>query len=80
MKYEEISENYFSNIYGNKYYSINDAKKIGYIREELEKNKEKLNEREYCSLVTSLMYTADRIANTVGHFEHYLKKAIRYKF
>ncbi len=74
LKYEEISENYFSNIYGNKYYSINDAKKIGYIREELEKNKEKLNEREYCSLVTSLMYTADRIANTVGHFEHYLKK------
>jgi len=45
LKYEEISENYFSNIYGNKYYSINDAKKIGYIREELEKNKEKLNEK-----------------------------------
>lgn len=74
VPYSKIKQNYFSKIYGGKYYSINDSKKIGYIRDEIEKNKDKLNEREYCSLVTSLMYTADRVANTVGHFEHFLKK------
>jgi len=74
LKYEKITENYFSNAYGGKYYSINDAKKIGYIRDEIEKMKSELNDREYHSLLTALMYTADRIANTVGHFEHFLKK------
>lgn len=74
LKVEEIESNYFSDIYGDKYFSINDAKKIGYIRDEIEKEKEKLNEREYCALLTSLMYATDKIANTVGHFESYIKK------
>jgi adenine-specific DNA-methyltransferase len=74
LSYDNIEENYFSRIYGDKYYSVNDAKKIGFIREEIEKNKNNLNEREYYALITSLMYAADRIANTVGHFEHFLKQ------
>jgi len=68
-----LEENYFSRIYGNKYYSIHDAKKIGYIRDYIEENKKKYNEREYAVLITSLIYAADKIANTVGHFEHFLK-------
>jgi len=74
IPYKQIEENYFSNIYGGRYFSINDAKKIGYIREKIELEKENLNYREYCVLITSLMYFTDKIANTVGHFEHYLKK------
>lgn len=74
LNYEEIEENYFSNIYANKYFSLNDAKKIGYIREDIELIKGNLNEREYYILLTSLLYAADKIANTVGHFEAYLKK------
>lgn len=74
LKYVDIEENYFSESYAGKYYSLNDAKKIGYIREEIEQLKEELNYREYCVLLTSLMYSADKIANTVGHFEHFLKK------
>ena len=69
-----LTDNYFSKTYGNKYYSLNDAKKIGYIRDYIEENKDKYSEREFCYLVTSLMYTADRIANTVGHFESFLKR------
>lgn len=68
-----LEENYFSQTYGNKYFSKNDAKKIGYIRDKIEELKKSLSEREYFYLITSLMYTADRIANTVGHFESFLK-------
>lgn len=74
LKYNEIPANYFSEIYGGKYFSNNDAKKIGYIRDYLEEHRQELNYREFCILLTSLLYTADKIANTVGHFEHYLSK------
>ncbi len=67
---KKLSENYFSRVYGDKYFSTNDAKKIGYIRDRIDKTK--LNNREKNILLTSLMYAADKIANTVGHFEHFL--------
>lgn len=70
----KLEQNYFSRIYGDKYFSINDAKKIGYIRDLIEEDKKKLSKREYYALITSLMYATDKIANTVGHFEHYLSK------
>ena len=69
----DLQDNYFSEVYGGKYFAVNDAKKIGYIRDSIEENKE-LNEREKCYLITSLMYATDKIANTVGHFESFLKK------
>jgi adenine-specific DNA-methyltransferase len=70
---KKLDENYFSKIYGGKYYSNDVAKKIGFIRDLLEQTKENFNDREYAILVTSLLYSADKTANTVGHFEHYLK-------
>ena len=69
---DKLKDNYFSKIYGRKYFSISDAKKIGYIRDRIEK--EEINEREKSILLSSLMYATDKIANTVGHFEHYLSK------
>lgn len=69
-----LEDNYFSNIYGNKYFHINDAKKIGFIRDFIEDNKNALTLREYYYLITSLIYCADKIANTVGHFESFLNK------
>lgn len=73
IPYEEIEENYFSRIYGGKYFSINDAKKIGYIRDFLEQNRNSFLEREYYILLSILIFAADKIANTVGHFEYFLK-------
>lgn len=70
---DELEENYFSKIYGDKYYSQSDAKKIGYLRERIANIR--LTERERYILLTALMYTADKIANTVGHFEHFLSKS-----
>ena len=74
LNYSEINDNYFSEIYGNKYFSYNDAKKIGYIRDFIESNKKNYTEREYFILLTILLYATDKIANTVGHFEYFLKK------
>ena len=73
LPYDSIEENYFSDIYAGKYFSINDAKKIGFIRESIA-NDTTLTDREKSYLITSLMYATDKIANTVGHFESFLRK------
>lgn len=71
--YDEVEENYFSINFGNKYFGWADSKKIGNIREELESLKSSLNEKEYFILLASLLYSTDKIANTVGHYDAYRK-------
>ncbi len=70
-------ENYFSKNYGNKFFSMDVSKKIGSIREKIDKlyRDEKINLREKSILVTSLMYASDKIANTCGHYDAYREKA-----
>ncbi len=67
------SDNYFYKNFGGKYFSEKNAKKIGEIRDLIEKKNEnnELNEKEKNILLTSLMYAADRIANTCGHYDAY---------
>ena len=79
--FEKISldDNYFSNAYGNKYFSVEDARLIGYIRDYIEDNKPNYTEREYYYLIASLLYYTDKIANTVGHFESFLSKVPKTK-
>ncbi len=67
-----IKDNYFSDTFSGTYYSYEDAKRIGSIREHIENIKNTLTEREYYILLSSLLYSSDRIANTVGHFEAFL--------
>jgi adenine-specific DNA-methyltransferase len=71
---EDIEENYFSHNFGGKYFSYNSSKIIGFIRENIEENKENLTEKEYNILIASLLYSVDKIANTVGHYDAYFKK------
>lgn len=70
---DKIEENYFSDNFGGKYFSNNDAKLIGKIREEIEKTKKNISDREYCILLASLVYSMDKVANTVGHYDAYRK-------
>jgi len=70
-----IQTNYVSESYGNKYFEYYDSLKIGYIRDHIENNKANLNKREYSILVSSLLYSLDKSANTVGHYEAFFKKA-----
>lgn len=75
----ELEENYFSENYGDKFFDKLNAKLIGYIREDLENRKANLTEKESSVLLASLIYNIDKIANTVGHFDAYIKKPIKYK-
>ena len=78
-----LEDNYVSENYGDKYFRYEDAKLIGFIREELQQeyDDQVINEREFCILLASLLYSFDRCANTVGHYEAYIKgKEIRSEF
>lgn len=76
---ESLEPNYFSANYGGKYFDEISSRKIGFIRQDIEDNKDNLTEKEYCVLITSLIYNIDRIANTLGHYEAYIHKAIKPK-
>lgn len=67
-----INDNYFSDTFSGTYFSYSNAKFIGSLREHLETIKQKLTKREYYILLSSLLYSADKIANTVGHYEAFL--------
>lgn len=69
----EIQDNYFSENFGGKYFSNHDAKLIGEIREQIQALKKSLWDREYCILLASLVYSMDKVANTVGHYDAYRK-------
>ena len=68
-------ENYMSVNFGQKYFSNEVARKIGYIREQIDRlaKENKINQREEYILITSLIYAADKIANTCGHYDAYRK-------
>lgn len=79
----KLNSNYVSDNFGDKYFKMADAKLIGYIREDIEKEfiTGNINEKEYYILLASLLYSFDRCANTVGHYEAYIKgKEIRSEF
>lgn len=71
---DDLDDNYFSFSYGGKYFSHDNAKKIGYIREYLEEHKADYSPREHWILLTSLMFSTDKVANTVGHYDAFFQK------
>lgn len=66
-------DNYMSENFANTYFSYEDCKKIGFIRQDIEDRfiKGEINERERALLITSLLYGMDKIANTCGHYDAY---------
>jgi adenine-specific DNA-methyltransferase len=79
IKDEEIIDNYFSDSFGNKYFDYVTAKRIGYIREKIEERRIYLTDKEYNILLATLIYNIDKLANTLGHYEAYIKKDIPVK-
>lgn len=72
---EKLEENYVSENFGDKYFNRDDAKIIGKIREDLEENifNKKINDKEYFILLSSLLFSMDKVANTCGHYDAYRK-------
>jgi adenine-specific DNA-methyltransferase len=75
----EIDDNYFSLNFGGKFFDYDSAKILGYIREDIESRRNELTDKEYNILLATLIYNMDKIANTVGHFDAYIKKPIKPK-
>ncbi len=73
----KLKDNYMTDNFANTYFSRDDCAKIGYIREDIEKNykKKNINDRERAILITSLLYAMDKIAKTCGHYDAYRKGA-----
>lgn len=69
---ETDQDNYFSVHYGNTYFTLENARKIGAIREKIEQIAD--SEDEKAALITALLYATDKVANTVGHYDAYRKK------
>ena len=65
-------KNYFSEHFGGTYFTRENARKIGVIREEIDKIAEDKNEKSI--LICSLIYAVDKVANTVGHYDAFRKK------
>lgn len=72
---QNLDDNYFSFNFGNTYFSENNCRKIGFIRQDIEDKYMDgiVNNRERAILITSLLYAMDKIANTVGHYDAYRK-------
>lgn len=66
-------ENYMSRNFSDTYFSAEDCRKIGFIREDIEIQFSEglINARERALLITALLYAMDKIANTCGHYDAY---------
>ena len=71
-------QNYYSLNFGEKFFSLKDSIKIGTIRENIEnlQKTKAITTKEYYILLSSLLYSLDRVANTVGHYDAYRKNVI----
>ena len=70
-------ENYVSENFSDTFFSAVDCRKIGFIREDIENKykNDQINTRERAILITSLLYAMDKIANTCGHYDAYIRNA-----
>lgn len=76
MDYNDMDvgqDNYMSENFANTYFSLEDCRKIGFIRQDIEDKfvQGHINARERALLITSLLYAMDKIANTCGHYDAY---------
>jgi adenine-specific DNA-methyltransferase len=69
---EADSDNYFSEYFGSTYFTLENARKIGAIRDKIDEISK--DENAKAVLITSLLYAVDKVANTVGHYDAYRKK------
>ncbi len=71
-------DNYMYQTFHDTYFSSDVCRKIGFVRDDIEKKFQsgELNERERAVVVTSMIYAMDRISNTYGHYDSFIQHAI----
>lgn len=76
--HQSISEeNYMTENFADTYFSKSDCAKIGFIREDIERQYQLdlINDRERAVLIAALIYAMDSIAETCGHYDAYRQNA-----
>jgi adenine-specific DNA-methyltransferase len=75
LNHLKLQKGYCYKNFGGKYFTKENAGNIDAIREQVEilKNINKITNQEYYILLTSLLFAVDKIANTVGQYDAYLK-------
>lgn len=75
LDFAKIPPNYYMLSFGNLFFSELDSSIIGHIRDDLDLllRTGQITQKEFYILLTSLIYSADRVANTVGHYDAYRK-------
>lgn len=75
LKHKDLKSNYYAKAFGGLFFSKNDATKLGFIRDDLDTllHTKQITQKEFYILLASLIYSADRVANTVGHYDAYRK-------
>jgi len=68
---EDGITDYFTANFADTFFSKHNCMKVDYIRNNIESEFKKgiINSREHAYLITSLLYSMDKIANTVGHYD-----------
>lgn len=71
----EGKNGYMAENFANTFFSQENCRKIDYIRDHIEESfrQGRLEPRERCILIASLLYAMDRIANTCGHYDAWRK-------
>ncbi|MWV61325.1 DNA methyltransferase [Helicobacter saguini] len=80
---KNVESNYYELHFGNKFFSKLDSRMIGFIRDDLDMRLESksINQKEFYILLASLLYSVDKIANTVGHYDAFRKNvALKNRF
>ncbi|BCZ20049.1 D12 class N6 adenine-specific DNA methyltransferase family protein (plasmid) [Helicobacter sp. NHP19-012] len=82
---DHLEDNYYSKHFGGKFFSLLDAQKIGFIRSDIDRlrHTHAITQKEFYILLASLLFSVDKIANTVGHYDAYRKNTPpqdRFKF
>lgn len=75
LNLNKIPPNYYTHSFGNLFFSLTDSSIIGHIRDDLDTllHTGAITKREFYILLSSLIYSTDRVANTVGHYDAYRK-------
>ncbi len=71
LKDVEVIDTFFSKLYSDTYFDKMTTLRIGTIREKI--NEFNFNQREKDIMISSLIYSMDRCANTVGHYESFFR-------
>lgn len=76
---DTLPNGYFTRSYADRYFETAVTRLVDYVRGDIERQSDSLTPKEHAILLATLIYNIDRHANTVGHFDAYIKRPIAHR-